>query len=114
MRDALALLDAYVALHNRGVETGDFRPMLALFAADAEMAFVGLDFPTLVGIEEIATAFRDAPPDDALALLDAAASEDGSAEAVFGWRSDPPPFAGTIRIEPRGGKIRRLTVTVSS
>ena len=111
MLDALALLRSYADLHDRGVETSDFGPMLALFDADAEMRFVGIPFPPCVGLPAIVDAFRRSPPNDRLVLLDAVASPDGSAEAVYAWRAAPSVAAGTIRIEARGGKIRRLQIS---
>ncbi|MFN8517354.1 MAG: nuclear transport factor 2 family protein [Chloroflexia bacterium] len=42
MTEGHQLLERHIALFNQGVRTGDFGPMLAPFAPDATLTFVGI------------------------------------------------------------------------
>ena len=61
---------AFLAEHERrfndAVSSGDFAPLVELFADDAELEFVGVPVGPFVGRDAIAAAYETQPPDDAL------------------------------------------------
>jgi hypothetical protein len=82
------LLHEHVERFNAGVRSGDFGPMLAAFAEDAELVFEGVPVGPFRGREAIAKAYRTQPPDDEVLLLD---EREEAAEVVAGyaWSSEP-------------------------
>ena len=64
------LLKDFVECFNRGVETGDFDPLLKLFAPDAHMTFKGQRRGPFHGREGIKAGYRREPPDDEIEILD--------------------------------------------
>lgn len=103
------LLADHVAQFNAGVRSGDFGPMLELFAEDAELAFEGVPVGPFRGKGAIAAAYREQPPDDELDVLAARETENGIV-ADYAWRSEGTR-AGEMRISAADGKIVRLVVT---
>lgn len=95
------MLAQCVALHNHGVTTGDFEPMLRLFAPDAEIRFRTLDIGPFQGIDAIRSAFSDNPPDDTLTMLGPLRDTTDGAIADYAWGTVPERIAGTLRC--RGG-----------
>src|SRR2546423_577287 len=51
------LLRSYVALHNEGLRTGSWEPLVALFQEDAEIVFIGVPFGPVRGPGAIRAAF---------------------------------------------------------
>jgi RimJ/RimL family protein N-acetyltransferase len=104
------VLDDHVRRFNAGVRSGDFAPMLERFAGDAEMTFEGVPVGPFVGLDAIAEAYRDQPPDDELAVLDV--RQDGDTfVAGYAWRREPEKRAGVLRLTVEGGRITRLVVS---
>jgi steroid Delta-isomerase len=108
--DGPELLREHVERFNAGVRSGDFAPMLAAFAEDAELVFEGVPVGPFLGREAIAEAYRTQPPDDEVVLLDA---REEAAEVVAGyaWSSEPRVRSGEMRLAHDGATIRRLVVT---
>jgi hypothetical protein len=104
------LLRDHVERFNDGVRSGDFEPMLAAFAEDAEMVFEGVPAGPFVGREAIAATYRAQPPDDEVALL-AVAEADGVVTAPYAWAGAPAARAGEMRLTRDGDRIRRLVVS---
>jgi steroid Delta-isomerase len=106
----VSVLSAHVAAFNAGIRSGDFEPMLAGFAEDAELAFEGVPVGPFKGRDAIAAAYREQPPDDEVEILDV---EDRGDEVVAGyaWRREPGKRAGEMRLTVKGGRIMRLVVT---
>jgi steroid delta-isomerase len=100
------LLRAHVARFNEGVRTGDFEPMLAHFADDAELVFVGVPAGPYHGIDAIRRAYRDQPPDDVIEVLEVTEDPDDVA-CTFRWSRGG---SGTMRLSPLGGRILRVVV----
>lgn len=109
------IANAYAARHNTGVDTGNFAPMLDLFAEKAELHFASIPFGPFIGRAAIGAAFAAHPPGDHLVLLTVTDSEgsSGSAKvhAVYGWRSAPTVPDGTIDGVIENGLITRWTIT---
>jgi|HubBroStandDraft_6_1064221.scaffolds.fasta_scaffold758918_2 hypothetical protein len=105
------MVHAYATLHNRGVVSGDFRPMLELFHPRAELRFEGIPFGPCLGERAIAEAFSTHPPDDELVILSVTCGASGSVTAVYGWSTNPESVAGTLRFSVDGGKIKQLIIT---
>jgi steroid Delta-isomerase len=92
------------------VRTGDFGPMLARFADDAELVFEGVPVGPFAGRDAIAAAYREQPPDDEIRILEA--HEDGDeGVAGYAWRKEPATRAGELRLARRDDRIARLVVT---
>lgn len=105
-----AVLERYVAAHNHGVSSGDFRQLGELFSEDAVVEFRGLSIGPFRGRQEIVAAFDRQPPDDQLVL--ASALPAGGASAEYGWRREPGRPAGTLTVELTGGLVSHLVITV--
>lgn len=113
--DSAAVVREYVKFHNKGVRTGDYRSMLALFATNAEMIFEGDRARRYKGPNAIAKLFLERPPDDTLVLSAIIPSPKGqSATARYGWSAGPSVPGGELRIATRNGRIRRLVVAFDS
>ena len=104
-----SVLERYVELHNAGVRSGDFDPMLALFTADGEMHFVGRPIGPFRGTEALRRAFQQTPPDDELVLAPVALG-DRAERAEYAWKSAPGAIAGTLITETDGEHLRVLRV----
>jgi hypothetical protein len=109
--DVSELVRQYVSLHNAGVRTGDFAPLVALFAPDGEIVFEFGSLGVLRGRMEIERAFRINPPIDELILgLQRAAGASLSFE--YAWHSSPGVCSGTITfILTEKKQIARLTIS---
>lgn len=105
--DVEALLAEHLRRFDEAVESGDFAPLVELFADDAELAFVGVPAGPFVGREAIAAAYAAQPPDDGLDVLSVAEEPDGTIVERFAWRRGG---TGTMRVTVAGGRIARLVV----
>jgi RimJ/RimL family protein N-acetyltransferase len=108
--NGIRLLHDHVARFNEGLRTGDFDPMIAGFADDAEMAFEGVPVGPFRGRREIAAAYRERPPDDQLQVLETDEQGD-TVVARYAWAKEPHVVAGRMLLTPAGEKIARLVVT---
>jgi steroid Delta-isomerase len=98
----LSLLEREVAAFNEGVRTGDWAALVALFADDAELEFVGIPVGPFRGRDAIAEAYRTQPPDDEIVLL--------AGGPRYAWSREPERPAGELHLEERDGAIVRLRV----
>jgi hypothetical protein len=105
-----SLLEAHVERFNEGVRSGDFGPMVAAFADDAVMAFVGAPAGPFEGRDAIAAAYAADPPTDEVRLLGAPLVAEESVVADYAWAAEGRR-AGRIVLTPRGAQIAALTVT---
>jgi steroid Delta-isomerase len=96
------MLSEHVERFNHGVRTGDFGPMVAAFAEDAELVFEGIPVGPFVGREAIGDAYAAQPPDDEIVLLDR--------EGTYAWGSAPDVPAGQMFLTERDGEIARLVI----
>jgi len=108
-----SLLVAHVERFNQAVRSGDYAPMLAAFAAEAEMEFEGVPAGPFVGRDAIAAAYAAQPPTDEVLLLGPAREEDGVAVADYAWAADGVR-AGRMLLSACDGLITRLVVTFES
>ena len=106
----MGLLEEHVRRFNEGVRTGDFGPMAAAFAEDAEMHFEGVPVGPFIGRDAIGAAYRDQPPDDEVEIFDTE-ERDGFIVARYAWLRDEGRQAGEMRISQRNGQIQKLVVT---
>jgi limonene-1,2-epoxide hydrolase len=102
-----ALLAEHVALFNAAVRTGDFAPLVELFADDAELAFENVPVGPFRGRDAIAAAYAAQPPDDELDVLEITEEADGTLVERFAWRRGG---TGKMRIAIRDGEIAHLVV----
>ncbi|MFN8515391.1 MAG: hypothetical protein U0841_22945 [Chloroflexia bacterium] len=93
MTEGHQLLERHIALFNQGVRTGDFGPMLAPFAPDATLTFVGIPVGPFHGKAAIAAAYATHPPDDEIIPL-ATRAEGPTLTATYAWHRDPTTPAG--------------------
>jgi steroid delta-isomerase len=98
----LSLLEEHVERLNRGVRTGDFGEMVALFAEDAEMVFEGIPVGPFHGREVIGAAYAAQPPDDEIVLVDP--------DGTYAWSKNPEMPAGQMFLTEREGEIARLVI----
>ncbi len=104
------LLAEHVERFNAAVRSGDFTPMLELFADDAVLEFRGVLAGPFQGREAIAAAYEAQPPDDEIEVL---GTEQGDAEirAGYSWRRDEGRRAGDMFLTRDGDLITKLVVT---
>jgi SnoaL-like domain len=102
------LMESHVARFNEGVRTGDWEPMLARFADDAELWFENVPAGPFAGLEEIRRAYREQPPDDEIRLLGIQDEEEARrVTAAFAWARGG---TGRLVLEHERGAISRLVV----
>lgn len=106
-----SLLHTYVAAHNQGVRHGGFSGVASLFTLDARLIFEGLPIPPFEGRTQIAQAFADQPPNDELLLIETWTTN-GVQHGRYKWKREPTDPGGVLRIVPRDGLIRKLTISV--
>jgi len=104
------MLAEHVRRFNEAVRSGDYEPMLAAFAPDAEMSFEGVPVGPFAGREAIADAYAARPPDDEVVLLGEPQVEGDVEEADYAWKSEGT-HAGRMILTSRDGQITRLVVT---
>jgi hypothetical protein len=101
-------MESHVARFNEGVRSGDWEPMLALFADDAEVHFENAPAEPLVGLDEIRRGYREQPPDDQIQLLGIQDEEqEDRVTAAFAWARGG---TGRLVLEHERGAITRLVV----
>jgi hypothetical protein len=106
----MSLLEQHVSRFNEGVRSGDFTPMVAAFAEDAELHFEGVPVGPFVGRDAIDAAYREQPPDDEIEIL-GFEERDGVVVARYAWLRDEGRQAGEMLLTPRGDQIQKLVVT---
>jgi steroid Delta-isomerase len=104
------LFGAHLERFNEGVRSGDFGPMLAAFAADAELVFEGVPVGPFVGREAIAEAYARQPPTDEVRLLGPPRVENGALAADYAWAAEGRR-AGRMILTSHDGAIVRLVIT---
>jgi steroid delta-isomerase len=104
------MLAEHVRHFNEGVRSGDFGPMLAGFAPDAEMTFEGVPVGPFKGRDAIAEAYAERPPDDEVVLLGEPRVEGDVEESGYAWAREGTR-AGRMILTAREGQIARLVVT---
>jgi steroid delta-isomerase len=104
------MLVDHVRRFNEGIRSGDFEPMLAAFAPDAEMAFEGVPVGPFRGRDAIAAAYTERPPDDEVVLLGDPRVDGNANESDYAWKSEGTR-AGRMILTARDGEIARLVVT---
>lgn len=105
-----SLLTAHVDRFNEAIRSGDYTPMIAAFAPDAEMVFEGVPAGPFLGREAIAAAYAAQPPTDEVRLLGAPYVEGGSIVSDYAWAVDGHR-AGRIMLHATHGEITRLVIT---
>jgi hypothetical protein len=101
-------MESHVARFNEGVRSGDWEPMLALFADDAELHFEKVPAGPFAGLEEIRRGYLAQPPDDQIQLLGIQDDEQSRrVTAAFAWARGG---TGRLVLEHDRGAIRRLVV----
>jgi hypothetical protein len=105
------LLELHVAAFNEGVETGEWERLVEGFTPDGELIFVGAPAGPYKGRYVIAEAYRERPPDDGIAILEASVLG-GEIVASYGWLKDDGRKAGLLVLTPYKAKLRRLVVTL--
>ena len=106
----MSLLEEHVERFNQGVRSGDFTPMVAAFAEDAELHFEGVPVGPFIGRDAIDAAYREQPPDDEVEILGSEV-RDGVIVARYAWLREEGRQAGEMRLTPRDGQIEKLVVT---
>ena len=104
------MLAEHVERFNEAVRSGNYEPMLAAFARDAEMRFEGVPVGPFAGREAIAAAYAQQPPDDEVVLLTEPRLEGDREESDYAWKREGTR-AGRMILTARDGKIARLVVT---
>ena len=104
-------LEQHVRTFNAAVESGDFAPLVELFAPDARLEFVGVPVGPFDGREAIAAAYAAQPPTDTMTILDTGLDPDGTVVESFSWSSAGGARSGEMRLVVDGDRIRRLVVS---
>jgi steroid Delta-isomerase len=107
------LLEEHVRRFNEAVRSGDFAPVLELFADDASLEFRGVPVGPFHGRDAIAAAYAAQPPDDEIEVLEIE-ENDAELRAGYAWRRDEGRRAGDMFLTRDGDLITRLVVTFDS
>jgi RimJ/RimL family protein N-acetyltransferase len=107
---SILFLHEYVGVHNECVRTGDWKPLRAFFAEDAELVFDGVPVGPFRGADVIVAAYEAQPPDDQV-LTFRVDEEDGRVVARYGWLRNPGTIAGRMLLTSDGSRISKLIVT---
>jgi hypothetical protein len=111
MSDALLDFAArHVETFNAAVGSGDFAPLVELFADDASLEFVGVPFGPFEGRDAIAAAYAAQPPTDTMTVLSVRVDDDGTVVEPFSWSADAGARSGEMRLVVAGDRIRHLVV----
>jgi hypothetical protein len=105
-----AFLARHVKTFNGAVESGDFAPLVALFAEDATLEFAGVPVGPFRGREAIAAAYEAQPPTDTMTVLAVRTADDGTVVEEFSWSADGGARSGEMHLTVEDGLIRRLVV----
>ena len=108
--DVSAFLAHHVETFNTAVATGDFGPLVELFADDATLEFAGVPVGPFIGREAIAEAYGAQPPTDTMTILDTRVEPDGTVVEAFSWAADCGSRSGEMRLTVDGEQIQRLVV----
>jgi steroid delta-isomerase len=108
--DPTAVLDDHVRRFNEAVRSADYAPMVAGFAANAEMSFQGVPVGPFSGREAIAEAYAQQPPDDEILVLGEPRVDGETVETDYAW-ARAGARAGRLILTARDGEIARLVVT---
>ena len=95
---ASELLSRYIILHNLGVETGDFEPLMHLFDKEAVMAFENPRIGEFEGVDMISGIFRRQPPTMIIEIGEITETGD-SAKADYMLDEQPEIRQGYISLE---------------
>jgi hypothetical protein len=110
--DLTAFLARHVATFDVAVASGDFAPLVELFAEDARLRFAGVPVGFFEGRAAIAEAYRARPPTDTMTILD---TRGRSRTARWSRRSRGRPTAaprsGELRLRVSRGQIQELVVS---
>jgi hypothetical protein len=98
----------HVARFNAAVRSGDFAPLVELFADDAVLEFTNVPVGPFHGRDAIAAAYAAQPPDDELDVLDVTREADGTVLERVAWRRGG---TGAMRLTLRESRIARLVVS---
>jgi steroid Delta-isomerase len=107
------LLREHVERFNAGVRTGDYAPMLELFADDAVLEFRGVPVGPFHGRDAVAAAYAARPPDDQIDVLEIE-EDDAEIRAAYAWLRDEGRRAGDMFVTRDGERITKLVVTFDS
>jgi steroid Delta-isomerase len=100
----------HVEVFNAAVTSGDFTPLVELFAQDATLAFAGVPVGPFEGREAIAAAYAASPPTDTMTVLSVRVEEARTVVESFSWSGDRGARSGEMRLVVDGDRIRRLVV----
>jgi hypothetical protein len=100
-------MERHVRAFNAAVLDGDWSPMLARFAEDAELHFENAPAGPFVGLDAIRQAYADQPPADTIQLLGIQENDEHHVAAAFAWSDGG---TGRMLLEHDGGVVTRLTV----
>jgi hypothetical protein len=103
------LLKQYVILHNSGVESSNFEPLMSLFAPEAIFDFVEPPLGKFEGIMMIRGIFRNKTPDFLLGISEISNAQNGVSANYFDL-AHPDIGLGTIELKADNRKITGIKV----
>jgi len=103
------LLKQYIYLHNYGIETADFGPLMMIFGDNAVFEFEDARIGRFEGIETIRGVFRRQAP--TLAIMTGETTEmKTSVRADYAAEDRPEERLGYIELEMYDDKIKKLFI----
>ena len=105
-----AFLERHLETFNAAVRSGDFGPLVGLFAEDATLEFAGVPVGPFHGRAAIAAAYAAQPPSDSMSILAVRVADDGTVVEDFSWSADGGARSGEMRLRVEGGLIHHLVV----
>jgi ketosteroid isomerase-like protein len=108
--DPIAFAARHVETFNAAVRSGDFAPLVDLFAEDASLEFVGAPVGPFEGRDAIAAAYAAQPPTDTMTVLSVRVEDDATVVEPFSWSADAEERSGEMRLDVADDLISRLVV----
>lgn len=106
MSDLRRALANHVDAFNTAVLSGRFDDFVERFAMDAQMSFLNVPIGPFRGREAIGVAYREAPPDDTMSIVETS-ERDGGIGAKFRWSTGG---TGTMFLRWDDGLVRELQI----
>ena len=106
---ASELLRRYILFHNLGVETGEFEPLLQLFADDAVFEFENPKIGEFKGIVMIRGIFRRQPPSMTIAIGEINETHN-NAKADYMLEEELQIRQGYISLDVKNDRIQKLLI----
>jgi len=111
------LIAAYAEAHNALVRTHSkekLAALVALFANDCTVEFLGIPFGPLRGMKDVTSAFWLHAPTQEIELIRVTPQRNDSVAAIYSSKGERASNDGTLELEANSGRIHRLVIAAAA